>query len=109
MTGVANLLVAVPLCRGFATHVLLIVGCCITTITCLLQVIRHFEFTPAYGSLRSHKFEALITTYELVLKDAEVSPSPSRCASQWHAGLNSFNGVAFTRFTRSPVLVEQHG
>lgn len=37
-----------------------------------LQVIRHFEFTPAYGSLRSHKFEALITTYELVLKDAEV-------------------------------------
>jgi hypothetical protein len=42
-------------------------------IACARQVIRHFEFTPTYGSLRSHKFEALITTYELVLKDAEVS------------------------------------
>jgi SNF2 family DNA or RNA helicase len=47
--------------------------------TRLVQVIRHFEFTPAYGSLRSHKFEALITTYELVLKDAEVSLDPSWC------------------------------
>lgn len=37
-----------------------------------MQVIRHFEFVPSYGSLRAHKFEALITTYELVLKDADV-------------------------------------
>jgi hypothetical protein len=55
-------------------------GCCMTSITFARQVIRHFEFTPAYGSLRSHKFEALITTYELVLKDAEVSLISSPCA-----------------------------
>ena len=39
------------------------------------QVLRHFEFTPGYGSLRQYKFECIITTYELVLKVWRPTPS----------------------------------
>ena len=37
---------------------------------CALQVIRNFEFYTGRSSGRLYKFEALITTFELVLKDA---------------------------------------
>ncbi len=39
-----------------------------------LQVIRKFEFTNTSdnATVRPYKFEAIITTYELVLKDAEI-------------------------------------
>lgn len=39
-----------------------------------IQVIRKFEFTNTSdnGNVRPYKFEAIITTYELVLKDAEI-------------------------------------
>ena len=42
--------------------------------TTTLQVIRKFEFTNTSpnSSSRPLKFEALITTYELVLKDADI-------------------------------------
>lgn len=37
---------------------------------CAPQVIRNFEFYTGRSSGRLYKFEALITTFELVLKDA---------------------------------------
>lgn len=41
---------------------------------CALQVIRHFEFAPPEGLAQGRltKFDVLITTYELALKDAAV-------------------------------------
>lgn len=40
----------------------------------LLQVIRRFEFgnTGPNAAQRPYQFEVIITTYELVLKDAEI-------------------------------------
>ena len=43
------------------------------------QVLRAFEWETGNPSGRRYKFDALITTYEMVLKDREVL-QPIRCA-----------------------------
>jgi hypothetical protein len=46
-----------------------------------MQVLRAFEWETGLPSGRQYKFDALITTYEMVIKDREML-RPIKCATE---------------------------
>ncbi len=50
------------------------------------EVLRAYDCDPSphHRATRPHKFEVLLTTYELILKDAHVSTVPQRAAGVLH-------------------------